>query len=109
MHVLQVHGEEGEEAKGQDMKPTPGPPYSVKDSYYGATVEASGVTVGRFEYRKRKGQYVISHEQARANAEAWIAGVAALEKLRRMRQVLRDEPLLTNERMQAIDKILDEP
>lgn len=62
------------------MKPTPGP--KIDETLAGDfDVITNGVRVARFFQHGP-----ISPEQARANAEAWIAGVAAIEKIPRLRE-----------------------
>ena len=63
------------------MKPTP--PFKIMESPGLVTVlDARNSTVAEFRY------YDDDHRQARANAEAWIAGVAAIEKLAKVRDVI---------------------
>ena len=80
------------QAKGRAMKPTPGP-YAVErgtqwlDRY--VVADYAGEVIAAF-------RRLNDDEQARANAEAWIAGVAAMGKLERIRQIIEREPLGEN-------------
>ena len=64
------------------MKPTPGP-YKI-DAKRPDVIRIRG-TLGEIVAAFPLGPG-IDIDQARANAEAWIAGVAALEKLERMKE-----------------------
>ena len=71
-------------------KPTPGP-YKIHPGCNNTGIsDANGVPIATFY-----GEYGSTSEQARANAEAWIAGVAAVEKLERIRDICwnQNEPV----------------
>ena len=51
----------------------------------------------------------VPHEEMVANARAWVEARDAVETLEKIRHVIKYAPLLQHERLQAIDKLLDEP
>jgi len=83
-------------------KPTPGPYTTVwtnQQQWSGLVLLGGDVTIGHLFGRDGTPE---------ANARAFVDGIAAIETLEQIRRILRDEPLLPNERLQAIDAILDE-
>ena len=64
-------------------KPTPGP-YWVNEGTTGAMVSGAGGKVAWFSSEE------VSPEEAIANAHAWVDGMAAIAKLERIEQILRD-------------------
>ena len=84
------------------MKPTP-PPYKI-DAKRPDVIRIRG-TLGEIVAAFPLGPG-IDVDRARANAEAWIAGAAALEKIERIEQAMRTVELDNNEVVAEIRHIL---